>query len=319
LGEVVYKIHNPVLLHEVIHYLAPHPQGVYLDATVGDGGHAAAICKHLGDEGFLLGIDRDKEALQRAGHNLKEYAGKFKLVKADFSQMKEIVSIQGLKHVDGILMDLGVSSLQIDRPERGFSYQQEGPLDMRMDYDLPETAEEIVNNRSKEELAAIFKKYGEERWAKKIASYIENYRKEQRIQNSEEMVQIIKSAIPAKYRQKGGHPAKRCFQALRIEVNRELEELKEALNQSVEILKTRGKICVISYHSLEDRMVKQYFQSESSQCNCPPGLPVCVCEKKGRLKVLTKKPVKPSEEEIKSNPRAKSARLRVAQKEKGGE
>ena len=307
------------MLHEVIDYLALHPQGVYVDATVGDGGHAAAICKYLGDKGFLLGMDRDEEALQRAEQNLKEFAGKFKLVKADFSQMEEMISSQGLRQVDGILLDLGVSSLQIDKPERGFSYQQEGPLDMRMDYDLPETAAEIVNNRSKEELAAIFKKYGEERWATKIASYIENYRKKQRIQTTEEMVQIIKSAIPAKYRQKGGHPAKRCFQALRIEVNKELEELEKALSQSVEILKTRGRICVISYHSLEDRMVKQYFQSETSQCNCPPGLPVCVCDKQGRLKILTKKPIKPSEEEVKSNPRAKSACLRVAQKEKGGE
>ena len=287
-----------------------------MDATLGDGGHAAAICNFLseGDGGRLIGLDRDEEALIRARNNLEGYKGCWELVKADFSEIKTVLKLRGYEQVDGIIMDLGLSSYQVDTPERGFSYQYDGPLDMRMDLDLPETAATILNERDASELARIFKEYGEERWASKIASFIVDFRKRKEIETTGQLVDIIKSAVPAGRRQKGGHPARRCFQALRIEVNKELEQLQKALMDSAEVLKEGGRLCVISYHSLEDRKVKKFFQWEANKCICPPGLPQCACEKKDRLKVLTKKPVKPKEWEINDNPRSRSAVMRVAQR-----
>ncbi len=302
------------MVKEVIQYLEPRSAGVYVDATLGGGGHALAICGRLSGGGVLIGLDRDEEALERARRNLQEFSGRFKLLKENFSNMKEILLRNGFTEVDGILLDLGLSSYQLDQPERGFAYQKDGPLDMRMDRDLPETAAGIVNKRDKDDLKRIFKHYGEERWASRIAGFIGEYRKKKEITTTGQLVEIIKAAIPAGYRQKGGHPARRCFQALRIEVNDELAQLREVLPQCADLLKIGGRLVVISYHSLEDRMVKQFLRTQSLKCQCPPGMPQCICERKEKLKILTGKPLKPSETEVKNNLRSRSARLRAAQR-----
>ncbi len=308
------KIHKPVMPEKVISYLNPHPSGIYVDATVGGGGHARVICDYLGKEGLLVGIDRDQDALQLAKNNLEEYEGRFILVQNEFGSLADVLEGLEIFRVDGILLDLGLSSYQLEESERGFSYQVDGPLDMRMDRNLPVKAADILNERSTQDLSRIFKEYGEERWASRIASFVASYRKSQAIKSTGQFVEIIKSAIPAANRQRGGHPAKRCFQALRIAVNLELRQLEKVLPQCVDYLREGGVMVVICYHSLEDRRVKQFFQSEAQKCVCPPGLPKCACGKVSTLQILTKKSEIPSRQEIMYNPRARSARLRAARR-----
>ncbi len=296
----------------MLKYLEVRPHGIYVDATLGDGGHAGLICRRLSAKGALVGLDMDETSLKRARENLRDYAPRLVLVKDNFRNLREVLRLQGINEVDGILLDLGLSSSQVDRAERGFSFHQEGPLDMRMDGALSLSAHDVVNEYSRDRLARVFRDYGEERWARRVASFIVRHREEKgEISTTGELVEIIKSAVPARYRRRGGHPARRVFQALRIEVNRELENLKEVLPAGVESLREGGRICIISYHSLEDRIVKHFFR-ERAGCQCPPQVPRCGCTPD--LKVITRRPVVPEREEVKINPRARSARLRVAQK-----
>ncbi len=304
-------IHQPVLLERVIEYLDIKPDGIYVDATLGDGGHAEAICRHLSADGRLLGLDADEDALKRAGENLKAQDDKLFLVQDNFCNLVDVLAKYGISGIDGVLLDLGVSSYQVDTPERGFSFHYDGPLDMRMSRHLSSSACEVVNNYERGELVRVFKELGEERWASRIASFIVDYREKKEISTTAELVEIIKSAIPARYRRKGGHPARKVFQALRIEVNRELEHLKAVLPGAADSLNPGGRLVVISYHSLEDRLVKHFIRERSS-CSCPPELPVCRCSPD--LRIVSRKPVLPGEEEVVSNPRARSARMRVAEK-----
>jgi 16S rRNA (cytosine1402-N4)-methyltransferase len=307
-------IHQPVMPGEVIKALNLKPGGVYVDCTIGGGGHGWRILNLTGPDGFLVGLDRDPHAVEQAGINLAEYSGRFKLFNENFVNLPRVLNILKCYKVDGILYDLGVSSAQLDNPGRGFSYHEDGPLDMRMDPSTPVSAKDLVNNLSAEELADIFWRFGEERWAKRIASFIASARERCQIDTTGQLAGIIKDAIPARARRTGPHPAKRCFQALRIAVNGELDILANALKEAVSFLKPAGRICVISFHSLEDRIVKEVFKEMSAGCNCPPGIPVCMCKKAEELKIINKRPLTPSEEEIKNNPRSRSAKLRVAEK-----
>lgn len=299
------------MLDEVIRFMAPRPRGIYVDATIGDGGHAQTLLSH---GGWLVGIDRDEESLHRAADRLKDYKDRLILKKGNFGQVATLVGEAGYRHVDGIILDLGISSHQVDKPSRGFSFRKSGPLDMRMDRSLGITAADLLNNCSAEELTGIFKEYGEERWASRIASFVVENRRKQRLESTLELVRIIKAAIPLGARKGRMHPARRCFQALRIAVNEELKELREALPQCIDLLEKGGTLCVISYHSLEDRIVKNYFKSQAEICNCPAGLPQCVCNATARIKIVTRHPLKPTREEIAGNPRSRSALLRVAQR-----
>ena len=302
---------------EVMLYLNPHPDGIYVDCTVGDGGHAAAICSRLTGKGFLIGIDRDSESLKRAEeklNKLKSCEGRYRLFKEEFANIDLVVEEAGYEKVDGMLFDLGISSNQVDESSRGFSFKQDGPLDMRMDGKGQLTAADIVNNYSLEDLTRIFREYGEEKWAARIAAFIIDHRKENEINSTSQLVSIIQAAVPVGARQKGKHPARRCFQALRIAVNRELEQLKEALSRSLDLLNSGGVICVISYHSLEDRIVKQFLREKSEGCKCPPRLPQCVCGKLPEIELLIRKGVKPSSEELSLNSRSRSAVLRAGRK-----
>jgi len=300
-----------VLSNEVIDYLAVKPEGVYLDATLGDGGHALMVCQRLSSQGRLIGIDQDEDALKRAQENLKDYHDRVILIKGNFRNIKDLLIELKVYSVDGIIMDLGISSYQVDTPERGFSFHQVGPLDMRMDRSLPVSAARVLNHYSRGELLRVFRDYGEEKWASRIASFIVEERDKAEIKTTDKLVEIIKAAIPAAQRRTGGHPARRIFQALRLEVNQELESLQQALPQGVEMLANDGRFCIISYHSLEDRQVKHFFKNRS-RCSCDPKLPLCKCIPD--LEVLTPRPLYPSKEEIKRNPRSRSARMRVARK-----
>lgn len=307
--------HNPVMLGQVLKYLEPARGKVVLDATLGGGGHAEAILTKLLPGGKLIGIDQDRDALEAARTRLASFGDAFCPVKANFQQLNEVMEKLGYEGLDGLLFDLGVSSYQLDCPKRGFSYRNDVFLDMRMDPDLPQTAADLLKDLSARQLARIFREYGEEKWAGRIAAYIVKYRTSKGpILRSSQLVEIIKEAIPQAARRKGGHPAKRVFQALRIAVNNELEALKNALTQGIELLKPGGRIVVISYHSLEDEIVKNKFRESAQGCICPPGIPVCRCHKTPLLKILTKKPLYPSLEEVAENSRAKSARLRAAEK-----
>lgn len=281
---------------------------------MGEGGHAAEILKRIGHSGVLIGIDRDKESIRIATKRLKDFQGKFFISKDSFRNIKKIASAFRIEKVDGILFDLGVSSRQLQTPERGFSFQHNGPLDMRMDTEQETTAFSIINNASLEELAKIFRLYGEERWSKRIARKIVASREEKDIRTTRELAEIIESAVPHTHRPGRIHPATRAFQALRIAVNQELDALRDALKDAIELLKVKGRICVISFHSLEDRIVKDTFNSYKKGCVCPPKIPKCICGRKKVLEVVTKKPVVPSQKEIENNPRARSAKLRVAEK-----
>lgn len=306
--------HVTVLLNETVGGLNIKPDGIYVDGTLGGGGHSEAICKQLGENGLLIGIDQDEDALKAAKERLEPYANRTLFVHNNFSNIKEVLESLEIEAIDGMMMDLGVSSYQLDEAERGFSYMNTGKLDMRMDRTQEFSAYEVVNSYTKEELFRIIKDYGEERWAKRVAEFIVDARQEKPVETTEELVSIIKKAIPAGARKDGPHPAKRTFQAIRIEVNNELGILTETIKDITDVLNPEGRISIITFHSLEDRIVKNAFRDLSKGCKCPPELPICVCNSKPLLKVITRKPVAPSDQEIEANPRARSAKLRVAER-----
>lgn len=307
--------HKAVLLKECIDYLNIKNDGIYIDGTLGRGGHSSAILEKLNEKGKLIAIDRDKKAIKEVKKKLAN-KNNLKLIHDNFINIPEILNNLGIKEVDGMLFDLGFSSPQIDNPERGFSYQKEGPLDMRMNLDQNMSAKDIVNTYSKEKLEEILINYGEENWSARIAEFIVEERKKKTIETTTDLVKIIKAAIPKAVRRKGGHPARRTFQALRIETNNELKQLEEMIKKVVFKLKAGGRICIISFHSLEDRIVKNSFKYLNKKCICPPDFPICVCDKKQEVKIITKSPVRATEEEVKNNRRARSAKLRVAERVK---
>ncbi len=305
--------HTSVLLKETIDYLNIKPDGIYIDGTLGGGGHSEVILEHL-TTGTLIGIDQDQDALKAASQRLKRFGERFIPVHSNFSEIPQVLNNLGIDAVDGIVLDLGVSSYQLDTGERGFSYMQEGPLDMRMNQEQALGAWQVVNTYSAERLTKIIRDYSEEKWAKRIAEFIVKAREEAPLETTEELVQIIKKAIPAKARQDGPHPAKRTFQAIRIEVNNELGILEDTLRNAAPCMKNGGRFCVITFHSLEDRIIKQTFRNMGLDCVCPPELPICSCNTVPVVRVITRKAVEPSGEELEVNPRARSARLRVAER-----
>ena len=305
--------HVPVLFDEVMTALAIKENGIYIDGTVGGGGHSSGICERLGESGTLIAVDRDEEALKAAEARLESYKCQKKFVHANYSDVETVAEAAG-GNVQGILLDLGVSSYQLDNPERGFSYMHDAPLDMRMDESDRLTAYDVVNGYSEKDLARIIKDYGEERWAARIAQFIVRERKESAIDSTARLTDIIKGAIPAAARRNGPHPAKRTFQAIRIEVNDELGHLREAVEKLPDLLESGGRIAIITFHSLEDRIVKTEFERRLDPCTCPKEFPVCVCGKKADVKRVTRKPVVPTQEETEENPRARSAKLRVLEK-----
>ena len=306
--------HIPVMLNETLKLLEPAPGKIIVDATLGGGGHAAAVLEKLLPGGKLIGLDWDRDSLKEASERLKPYQDAFYPVKENFRNLKKVLEQMGVEGLDGILFDLGVSSHQLDSPQRGFAYRRDDPLDMRMDMQLQQTAADLLNNLNHGELASIFRRYGEEKWAGRIASFIVKRRIKEPITYSGQLVEIVRDAIPAAARREGGHPAKRVFQALRIAINDELENLQSGLIQGIENLRPGGRIVVIAYHSLEDRMVKETFRHYSKGCICPPQFPVCRCGMVPKLKLVTRKPLFPTREEMENNPRARSARLRGAEK-----
>ncbi len=306
--------HIPVLLREVVATLAPERGGVFIDGTLGFGGHAEALIERLPAGGRYIGIDRDREALVAATARLMPFADRFTAVHGNFFNMKEILLSLGVEKADGILLDLGVSSYQLDTPERGFSYHLDAPLDMRMDRLSAVSAFDVVNGYPEERLAKILREYGEERFAGRIAGRIVAARKTSAINSTARLAQIIKEAIPAKFRNEPQHPARRTFQAIRIEVNGELAGLRQAVDDARDLLQTGGILCIIMFHSLEDRIVKQAFRSYEHPCTCPPSAPVCICGKTPTARILTKKPVVASAEELERNPRAASAKMRAIQR-----
>ena len=305
--------HKAVLLNECIDYLNIKEDGIYIDGTLGRGGHSSAILEKLTDKGKLLAIDRDKKAIKAVKEKF-DNQDNLELINDNFINIPGILDELGIKKVDGMLFDLGFSSPQIDNPERGFSYQKEGPLDMRMNLNQKFSAKDIVNNYSKENIEDILKKYGEENWSARIANFIVDERKKKEIKTTSDLVEIIKAAIPKAVRRKGGHPARRTFQALRIETNNELKQLEKMIKNVIYNLKSGARICIISFHSLEDRIVKNSFKYLNQKCTCPPDFPICACDKKREVKIITKSPVRASEEEIENNRRARSAKLRVAER-----
>ena len=306
--------HDPVLKNEVLHYLDIKPAGVYLDATLGGGGHAFLVASRMNSQGLLIGIDQDQTALRAARERLLNVKPQVKMFWSNFEAIPELLRDLEISEIDGVLFDLGVSSPQLDEEGRGFSFKNEAPLDMRMDRSQPFSAAHLVNTATVDELTKIIGGYGEERWAKRIAIFIERSRREKEIKTTSELAEIIKMAIPAAARRTGPHPARRTFQALRIAVNNELEVLEKALKRTIPLLRPEGRIVVISFHSLEDRIVKTVFAKEAKGCQCPKELPVCQCNNQPRLKILTKKPVSPTLDEIRQNPRARSSKLRSAEK-----
>ena len=300
-----------VLLDETIDGLDIKPDGIYVDGTLGGGGHSYEILKRLSPKGRLIGIDQDGEALKAAGERLKEFENQITLVRSNYCEIDKVLKELNVEKVDGILLDIGVSSYQLDNLERGFSYKSDAPLDMRMDTRQELTAADVVNTYSENELFKIIKDYGEDKFAKNIAKHIVLARKEKPLETTKELSEVIKRAIPMKVQAKGGHPAKKTFQAIRIEVNQELTVLKESIDKMIDLLKPNGRICIITFHSLEDRIVKTKFRENENPCTCPPNFPVCVCGKKSKGKVITRKPIIPSEDEIEENKRAKSSKLRI--------
>lgn len=309
--------HVSVLLEETIEYLNIKKDGIYVDGTLGGGGHAREVCKHLDEKGKFIGIDQDEAAVKVGKERLIEYGDKVTVVRSNYSNMKQVLQELGIQKVDGIVLDLGVSSYQIDTKERGFSYMEDAPLDMRMDRRQDKTAKDIVNEYTEQELFHMIRDYGEDKFAKNIAKHIVAYRsqklKEQGtgIDTTKELSEIIRHAIPMKVQKNLGHPAKKTFQAIRIELNRELEVLNDSLNEMIDLLDENGRICIITFHSLEDRIVKKIFKKNENPCTCPPNFPVCVCGKKSKGIVITRKPILPSKGELDKNTRSKSAKLRV--------
>ena len=306
--------HTSVLLEETIDNLQIKPEGIYVDGTLGGGGHSNRIVSMLTGDGRLIGIDQDDAAIEAAGIRLRPYEERVTLIRDNYCNARQALMQLGIDKVDGIVLDLGVSSFQLDHAERGFSYKYDTPLDMRMDRRQSLTAADIINGYSEMELFRVIKDYGEEQFAKNIAKHIVNARKDKPIETTGELNEIIKAAIPAKMRATGGHPSKRTFQAIRIECNKELEVLKDSLDGFIEMLKPEGRLCIITFHSLEDRIVKTSFRRNENPCTCPPDFPVCVCGQVSKGRVITRKPILPSKNEIADNKRAKSAKLRVFEK-----
>ena len=305
--------HTSVLLWETIDNLEIKPDGVYVDGTLGGGGHSFHICEKLGKKGRLIGIDQDEDAIKAATKRLEQFSDKVTIVRNNYCNMKTALNELGIEKVDGIVLDLGVSSYQLDTVERGFSYKYDTELDMRMDTRQTLTARDIVNDYSEMELFRIIRDYGEDQFAKNIAKHIVMERAKAPIETTFQLNEIIKASIPAKFRQ-NGHPSKKTFQAIRIECNRELDVLKDTMEDMVDLLNEDGRLCIITFHSLEDRIVKSAFKKFENPCECPPGFPVCVCGKKPLGKVISRKPILPSEEEMEVNSRSKSAKLRVFEK-----
>ena len=303
--------HKSVLLFETIDNLNIKPNGIYVDGTLGGGGHSFQILKRLGDGGRLIGIDQDEDALKAAGERLAIFEDKVTTVRSNYCHMKQVLHNLGIEKVSGIVLDLGVSSYQLDEPERGFTYREDVPLDMRMDRRNPKTAKNIVNEYSEMDLFRIIRDYGEDKFAKNIAKHIVAAREKKEIETTGELIEIIKAAIPAKVRATGGHPAKKTFQAIRIELNEELEVLQNSLDEMIDLLEDGGRICIITFHSLEDRIVKTIYKTNENPCTCPSHFPVCVCGKNPKGKVITRKPIVPSDEELEENSRSKSSKLRV--------
>ena len=306
--------HIPVLFHEIMDIMAPQPGEVFVDCTLGGGGHSRGFLECMGDDGRLIGIDQDTNALQAAGANLAEFGDRVTYVHSNYNNLDEILNTYAPDGVDGILFDIGVSSHQLDEKDRGFSYMQDAPLDMRMNQSQNFSAWDVVNTYSEEELHRIIKEYGEERWAKRIAQFIVEFRKEKPVETTGELVDIIKRAIPKGAREEGSHPAKRTFQAIRIEVNDELGVLTRTISVAAKHLKKGGRLGIISFHSLEDRIVKEQFRYLASDCICPPELPFCQCDKVSEVKILTRKPVTATKEELEANSRSKSAKFRAVVK-----
>ena len=306
--------HKPVLYQETIEALRIKPDGIYVDGTLGGGGHSFGILQQLSQEGKLIGIDRDEDAIRAASERLAPFAGQAVIIRGNYEDMPAILRGQGIAGADGILLDLGVSSYQLDEAERGFSYREEAPLDMRMDRRDERSAYDVVNGCTEMELFHMIRDYGEDRFAKNIAKHIVAERQKAPIRTTTELAEIVRQAIPAKLREGGGHPAKRTFQAIRIEVNRELDILKDSIDGLIDLLNPEGRLCIITFHSLEDRIVKTAFRRAEDPCICPPDFPVCVCGRKPKGKVITKKPIVSAAEELAENPRAHSAKLRVFEK-----
>lgn len=303
--------HTSVLLEETVEGLAVKPDGTYVDATLGGGGHAFEVCRRLSSKGSFIGIDQDAAAIEAAKARLSDFGEKVTIVRSNYCDLKSRLRELGVDKVDGIVLDLGVSSYQLDTADRGFSYRVDAPLDMRMDQRQTRTARDIVNDYSEMELYRVIRDYGEDKFAKNIAKHIVQERKEHPIETTGQLNEVIRRAIPMKIQKTGGHPSKRTFQAIRIELNRELDVLKDSLDEMIDMLNPRGRICIITFHSLEDRIVKGAFRKNENPCTCPSHFPVCVCGKVSKGKVVTRKPILPTVEEMENNSRSKSAKLRI--------
>lgn len=308
--------HTSVLLGETIDALNIDPDGIYVDGTLGGGGHSYEICRRLSGKGRLIGIDQDAAAIAAASERLGEFKDKVTIIRSNYCEMKEKLAGIGVTGADGIILDLGVSSYQLDTADRGFTYREDAPLDMRMDQRQTRTARDIVNGYSEMELYRIIRDYGEDKFAKNIAKHIVRARQEKPLETTGELIHVIKAAIPMKVRAVGGHPAKKTFQAIRIELNNELGVLSDSLDDMIELLNDKGRICIITFHSLEDRIVKNGFRKNENPCICPREFPVCVCGREPKGRVITRKPILPGEEELRVNSRSKSAKLRVFEREK---
>ena len=303
--------HYSVLLNETIDGLNIKPDGIYVDGTLGGGGHAYEVCRRLGEKGSIVGKDQDAAAIEAASARLKDFGEKVTIVRSNYCDMKSKLHELGIDKVDGIVLDLGVSSYQLDTAERGFSYREDAPLDMRMDTRQKMTARDIVNDYTEADLYRVIRDYGEDKFAKNIAKHIVQARAMKPVETTAELSEIIRASIPMKFQKKSGHPAKRTFQAIRIELNRELDVLRDSLDDMIDLLNPGGRLCIITFHSLEDRIVKSAFRKNENPCTCPPDFPVCVCGKKSKGSIITKKPILPSEEELEYNSRSKSAKLRI--------
>lgn len=306
--------HKSVLLDETIDNLNIKPDGIYVDGTLGGGGHSYEIAKRLSDNGRLIGIDQDEDAIRAATERLQEFSSRVTIVRNNYCNMNLVLDELGIDKVDGIILDLGVSSYQLDTAERGFTYKADAPLDMRMDQRQTLTAKDIINGYSEYDLYRIIRDYGEDKFAKNIAKHIVTARQNEEITTTFQLNEIIKAAIPMKCRAVGGHPSKKTYQAIRIELNHELDVLENSIDMMIDRLNPKGRICIITFHSLEDRIVKTRFKNNENPCTCPPDFPVCVCGKVSKGKVITRKPVLPSEEELNENKRSKSSKLRVFEK-----